>query len=171
MVQDDSVLDRSRKFKKVQYKIDNLNRILFIFLIYIIQPIHLIYQTNFFTGEWNLSKSVCQTNSITNIAIWSMHIIMFAFLKLDSIPGSKYPPISMEKVTTIIFLSWIFAITFSVLINNFYSCSYEPAVLLCIPALPVGFFIAGLSVFCVVSTFIFFGFLGMLINIKKVSSL
>ena len=36
MVQDDSVLDRSRKFKKVQYKIDNLNRILFIFLIYII---------------------------------------------------------------------------------------------------------------------------------------
>ena len=127
-----------------------------------------------FSGAWNLSSSVCKTNSITNIVIWTMHIIMFALLKLDRVldnflPAGKYPPISAEMITAIIFLFWIFSITFSTLINHLYPCSYEPAVVLCIPALPFTFFIAGLSIFCLVFLFICCGFLGMILNIKKVS--
>jgi len=102
-----------------------------------------------------------------------MHIIIFAFLKLDrlmenSLPVTKYPPISGDQVYTIIFLSWVFSASFSVLVHNLYSCSYEPAVLLCIPSLPASFFITGLTLFCCAFFILFCGFFSMILNIEKV---
>ena len=57
----------------------------------------------------------------------------------------------------------------SAVVNILYPFSYEPAVVLCIPLLPGGFFVAVFSVFCVILTIIVFGFLIAMTYLKKVN--
>ena len=100
------------------------------------------------------------------------HIIMFALLKMDKImaatlPIGKYPLLSADKVTVIVVLTWLLSFSVSILVNSFYPCSYEPAVVLCIPVLPVGFFITMFSSFCVIFVFIIIGFLSCIVYLKK----
>ena len=103
------------------------------------------------------------------------HMIMFALLKVDKVmastlPMGKYPVISLSKVKVIVLLSWILSFSVSALVNTLYPYSYEPAVVLCIPLLPIGFFISVFSVFCVIFTCIVFGFFITIIYLKKVNT-
>ena len=98
---------------------------------------------------------------------------MFTLLKVDKImastlPIGKYPLLSMPKVTVIIVLSWILSVSVSILVNTIYPCSYEPAVVLCIPILPIGFFITVFSCFCVIFIVIIVGFIISILYLKKV---
>ena len=100
---------------------------------------------------------------------------MFALLKVDKVmastlPLGKYPVISLSKVKVIILLSWILSFSVSAIVNTLYPYSYEPAVVLCIPLLPIGFFISVFSVFCVIFTCIVFGFFISIIYLKKVNT-
>ena len=97
---------------------------------------------------------------------------MFALLKVDKIlastlPIGKYPLLSVDKLTVIVILSWILSFGVSIIVNTLYPCSYEPAVVLCIPVLPIGFFITVFSVFCVIFVFIIIGFLSSIVYLKK----
>ena len=99
---------------------------------------------------------------------------MFAMLKVDKImastlPLGSYPVLSIQKVKMIVILSWILSFSISALVNILYPFSYEPAVVLCIPLLPGGFFVAVFSVFCVILTIIMFGFLIAMTYLKKVN--
>ena len=101
-------------------------------------------------------------------------MIMFALLKMDKVmastlPLGKYPLISVSKVKILVLLSWIFSFCISALVNTLYPYAYEPAVVLCIPILPIGFFISVLSVFCVLFTILVFGFFIAIIYLKKVT--
>ena len=125
-----------------------------------------------FPGQWDFSSNICKLNSIINIGIWMEHIIMFALLKADKIlatalPIGKYPLISVDKVTVIVKLSWLISLSVSILVNSLYPCSYEPAVVLCIPLLPIGFFITVFSCFCVLFVFIVICFLSSIFYLKK----
>ena len=98
---------------------------------------------------------------------------MFILLKVDKImastlPIGKYLLLSMPKVTVIIVLSWILSVSVSILVNTFYPCSYEPAVVLCILILPIGFFITVFSCFCVIFIVIIVGFIISILYLKKV---
>ena len=98
---------------------------------------------------------------------------MFAMLKVDkmmasTLPLGRYPVFSIQKVKVIVILSWILSFSISALVNILYPFSYEPAVVLFIPLLPGGFFIAMFSVFCVILTIIMFGFLIAITYLKKV---
>jgi len=97
---------------------------------------------------------------------------MFALLKVDKVmastlPIGKYPILSVDKVTVIVILSWILSFGVSILVNNLFPCSYEPAVVLCIPVLPIGFFITVFSCFCIIFSFIIIGFLCSIVYLKK----
>jgi hypothetical protein len=101
------------------------------------------------------------------------HMIMFAMLKVDKImastlPLGSYPVLSIQKVKMIVILSWILSFSISALLNILYPFSYEQAVVLCIPLLPSGFFIAVFSLFCAILTIIMFGFLFAITYLKKV---
>ena len=98
---------------------------------------------------------------------------MFSMLKVDkmmdsTLPLGRYPVLSIQKVKVIVILSWILSMSMSILVNILYPFSYEPAVVLCIPLLPGGFFIAVFSVFCVILTIIMLGFLIAISYLKKV---
>lgn len=97
---------------------------------------------------------------------------MFALLKVDKIlasalPIGKYPLLSVTKVTVIVRISWLVSFSVSILVNSFYPCSYEPAVVLCIPVLPIGFFITLFSCFCVLFVVIVIGFVCCILYLKK----
>ena len=99
---------------------------------------------------------------------------MFAMLKVDkmmasTLPLGRYPFLSIQKVKVVVILSWIFSFSISAVVNLLYPFSYEPAVVLCIPLLPGGFFIAVFSLFCVLLTIIMFGFLIAMTYLKKVN--
>ena len=127
---------------------------------------------NFLSGQWDFTSGFCKLNSIINIAIWMEHIIMFILLKVDkfmatTLPIGKYPLLSVEKISVIVILSWVVSITVSILVNTLFPCSYEPAVVLCIPVLPIGFFITVFSCFCVIFVFIIVAFCISIVYLKK----
>ncbi len=98
-------------------------------------------------GAWDLDEAFCTGNSIVNVAIWFQHIAMFACLKVDRalascLPIGRYPLLSVEAVNVAIVGSWILAVGVAGTVGMVYTSEYEPAVVLCIPDLPVGFFIA-----------------------------
>ena len=129
-----------------------------------------------FSGQWDFSQGLCKLNSIINIGIWMEHILMFAFLRLDKVlastlPIGRYPLISVTKVNVIVNLTWLISFSISVLVNSIYPCSYEPAVILCIPVLPVGFFITVFSCFCFIFVLLILGFFASIIYLKKVDIL
>lgn len=81
------------------------------------------------------------------MAVWLQHIVLFAFIKVDralasALPIGKYPLISVDVVHVIVGLTWVVSLTSAGLINGLFTATYEKAVLLCVPVLPVGFFIA-----------------------------
>ena len=124
------------------------------------------------SGQWDFSSKFFNLNSIINIGIWMEHIIMFALVKVDkilatSLPIGRYLLISVDKVIVIVKLSWLISLSVSILVNSLYPCSYEPAVVLCIPLLPIGFFITVFSCFCVLFVFIVIGFLSSIFYLKK----
>ena len=126
----------------------------------------------FCPGKWEFSSSICNTNSIVNLVIWIEHMIIFAMMRLDKIammmlsPG-KYLQISSEKVTLGIVLSWILSATISLTLNSLYPSAYEPAVLLCVPVLPSGFFVVVFCFFCIVFGGVIIGFFIAIIYVKK----
>ena len=72
---------------------------------------------------------------------------MFAMLKIDRVlatclPIGKYPLISRGIVSVIIVISWVVSVSVASMVTLLFKCDYEPAVVLCIPELPIGFFIA-----------------------------
>ena len=99
---------------------------------------------------------------------------MFAMLKVDkmmaaTLPLGRYPVLSIQKVKVIVILSWMLSFSISALVNILYPFSYEPAVVLCIPLLPGGFFVVMFSIFCVIFTIIVFGFVFAITYLKKVN--
>ena len=98
------------------------------------------------SGIWDFGSTACIINSIINVSIWFQHIVMFAMLKIDRVlasclPIGKYPLFSCEIVTVVIVLSWVVSVSVASMVTLLFKCDYEPAVVLCIPELPIGFFI------------------------------
>ena len=78
-----------------------------------------------------------------NVSLWLQHIVMFAMLKIDRVlasclPFGRYPLLSVEIVTAIIISAWVLAFFVAALVTVLFKSSYEPAVVLCIPELPIG---------------------------------
>ena len=55
-------------------------------------------------------------------------------------------------------------------VNTVYPCSYEPAAVLCIPLLPIGFFYTLLSFLSIIFVCIIVGFSATLLFLKKASN-
>merc|ERR1711892_192745 len=87
-----------------------------------------------------------------------------------TLPIGKYPLLSAGKVSVIVVLSWILSVSVSILVNTFFPCSYEPAVVLCIPVLPIGFFITVFTCFCVILVFIIVAFCISIVYLKKMQT-
>jgi hypothetical protein len=72
---------------------------------------------------------------------------MFGLLKVDRVlasclPIGRYPLLGVDAVNVVIACSWVLAISVAGAVAGSYNSEYESAVVLCIPELPVGFFIA-----------------------------
>ena len=110
---------------------------------------------------------------MVNLVIWIEHMIIFAMMRLDKMammilsPG-KYLQISPEKVTLGIVLSWILSAIISLTLNSLYPSAYEPAVVLCIPVLPSGFFYTFFCLFCLIFGGVIIGFIIAIIYVKKI---
>ncbi len=94
-------------------------------------------------GEWDFGDAMCTVNSIVNVALWLQHIVMFAMLKIDRVlasclPFGKYPLLPVEVVLGVVLAAWVIAFFVAALVTVTFSSSYEPAVVLCIPELPIG---------------------------------
>ena len=114
----------------------------------------------------------CAANSIVNVALWFQHIVMFAMLKIDRVlasclPFGKYPLLNVEAVNGLILATWVFSFFVAALVTVLFQSSYEPAVVLCIPDLPIGFFIAIFTVYCLVLCAMVIGYITVLICLKK----
>jgi hypothetical protein len=123
-------------------------------------------------GQWDFGHTICTANSIVNVALWFQHIVMFAMLKIDRVlasclPFGKYPLLSVEVVTGIIISTWVFSFFVAGLVTSLFKSSYEPAVVLCIPELPIGFFITIFSVYCLVLFGMVAGYILVLICLRK----
>ncbi|TRY61871.1 hypothetical protein TCAL_08472 [Tigriopus californicus] len=123
-------------------------------------------------GIWDFGPAICTANSIINITLWLQHIIMFGMLKVDRVmasclPIGKYPLLSVEVVTVIIICTWLFSISMASLVSFLFKTSYEPAVVLCIPELPIEFFLTVFSVYCLVLFGMVTGYIFVLIHLKK----
>lgn len=57
------------------------------------------------------------------------------------LPG-RYPLLPSKVVLGVIVLTWAGSFFVAALVNSFYTSKYEPAVVLCIPDLPIGFFLS-----------------------------
>ena len=57
------------------------------------------------------------------------------------LPFGKYPLLNVEAITGVAVSTWVFSFFVSGLVTALYQSNYEPAVVLCIPDLPIGFFI------------------------------
>ena len=131
------------------------------------------FSFSLFSGQWDFSSSICHTNSMVNLVIWTEHMIIFAMMRLDRMammilsPG-KYLQISAEKVTLGIILSWILSASISLTLNSLYPSAYEPAAVLCIPVLPSAFFYTFFCFFCTIFTCVILGFIIAILYIKKV---
>ncbi|XP_023319617.1 uncharacterized protein LOC111694818 isoform X3 [Eurytemora carolleeae] len=66
-----------------------------------------------------------------------------------------------------ILITWIFSLSVSVIVTKVYPVQYEKSVVLCIPELPIGFFISMSSIFCVSLVLLILGFIIAFIYIKK----
>ena len=100
------------------------------------------------------------------------HIVMFAMLKIDRVlasclPYGKYPLLNIKIVLAIIFSTWIFSFFVASLVTAIFKSVYEPAVVLCIPTLPIGFFITIFSVYCLALLGMVGGYIMVLICLKK----
>ena len=123
-------------------------------------------------GQWDFPTTFCAANSIVNVALWFQHIVMFAMLKIDRVlasclPFGKYPLLNVEAVNGLILATWVFSFFVAALVTVLFQSSYEPAVVLCIPDLPIGFFIAIFTVYCVVLCAMVIGYITVLICLKK----
>ena len=97
---------------------------------------------------------------------------MFAMLKIDRVlasclPYGKYPLLNIKIVLAIIFSTWIFSFFVASLVTAIFKSVYEPAVVLCIPTLPIGFFITIFSVYCLALLGMVGGYIMVLICLKK----
>jgi hypothetical protein len=97
-------------------------------------------------GKWDFDSAWCTANGIINITLWLQHILMFAMLKVDRVlasflPIGRYPLFSVEVVTCVIVGTWVFSLSAAATVATVFQPAYEPAVVLCIPDLPIEFFI------------------------------
>ena len=93
-------------------------------------------------------------------------------LKIDRVlasclPFGKYPLLNVEAVNGLILATWVFSFFVAALVTVLFQSSYEPAVVLCIPDLPIGFFIAIFTVYCLVLCAMVIGYITVLICLKK----
>lgn len=135
----------------------------------VILPVPLIATAK---GYWDLNETLCSLNSIVNVAFWLQHIVMFALLKVDRVmasclPFGKYPLLTVEFVKGIIVSTWILAFFVAGLVTVLFTSSYEPAVVLCIPDLPIGFFITVFSVYCLILVGMVLGYITVIVCLKK----
>ena len=73
----------------------------------------------------------------------------------------------MEAVTGMIISIWIFSFFMGSLVTLLFDSNYEPAVVLCIPDLPIGFFITIFSIYCLALFGMVGGYIVVLICLKK----
>ena len=123
-------------------------------------------------GHWDFPDNFCAANSIVNVALWFQHIVMFAMLKIDRVlasclPFGKYPLLNVEAVNGLILATWVFSFFVAALVTLTFKSNYEPAVVLCIPDLPIGFFITIFSVYCLVLCSMVVGYITVLVCLKK----
>ena len=123
-------------------------------------------------GHWDFGDAMCKANSVVNVALWVQHIVMFAMLKIDRVlasclPLGKYPLLNVEIVTGTIVSTWILSFFVAGLVTALYDSNYEPAVVLCIPNLPIEFFLAIFSLYCLVLSSMVVGYIVVLICLKK----
>ena len=100
------------------------------------------------------------------------HIIMFAMLKIDRVlasclPFGKYPIFSVEVVSGIVLASWFVSFFIAGTVTAVFNSSYEPAVVLCIPELPVEFFITIFSIYCAALLAMVGGYVLVIWHLKK----
>ena len=86
---------------------------------------------------------------------------------MPTLPVGRYPLVSLTYIRVIFFLTWLFSAGLSVLVNQFFPVAYEPAVSLCIPSLPSGFFISALTTFSLILGLLVLGFIGTIIYLRK----
>ena len=90
-----------------------------------------------------------------------------AQILVSALPIGRYPPLSPRQTGQLVRLTWLAAAAISVTVNTVYPCSYEPAAVLCIPVLPVGFFIALATFVSILFVCILVGFAAAIIFIKQ----
>ena len=73
----------------------------------------------------------------------------------------------MEIVTAFIIFTWIFSFAVASTVTILFKSSYEPAVVLCIPDLPLGFFITVFSLYCLALFAMVGSYIVVLICLKK----
>ena len=83
------------------------------------------------------------------------------------LPFGKYPLLNVEAITGIIVSIWVFSFFVASLVTVLFKSDYEPAVVLCIPRLPIGFFITIFSVYCLALFGMVGGYIMVLICLKK----
>ena len=123
-------------------------------------------------GQWDFHDNFCAVNSIVNVALWFQHIVMFAMLKIDRglascLPIGKYPLLNVEAVTGLVISTWVLSFCVAGLVTALFKCNYEPAVVLCIPDLPIGFFITIFTVYALVLMAMVGSYITVLICLKK----
>ena len=97
---------------------------------------------------------------------------MFAMLKIDRVlasclPFGKYPIFSVEVVSCIVLASWFVSFFIAGTVTAVFNSSYEPAVVLCIPELPVEFFITIFSIYCAALLAMVVGYVLVIWHLKK----
>jgi len=70
------------------------------------------------------------------------------FFQASCLPFGKYPIFSVEVVSVIVGISWFVSFIVAAGVTTIFNSSYEPAIVLCIPELPVEFFITIFSIYC-----------------------
>nr|XP_040565037.1 pinopsin-like [Lepeophtheirus salmonis]XP_040565038.1 pinopsin-like [Lepeophtheirus salmonis] len=123
-------------------------------------------------GVWDFGSTVCAINSVVNVTVWFQHLALFGMLKIDRVlasclPIGKYPLLPVKAISILVLISWILSFSIAGLVTGIFHSSYEPAVVLCIPELPIEFFITIFSIYCLVLFSMVTSYIGVLFYLKK----
>ncbi|CAL8070016.1 unnamed protein product [Orchesella dallaii] len=114
-------------------------------------PIPLI---SFIKGYWPWGETACTVISTTTACCWTMHLVAVALYRADRVfavwlPTGKYPVLTPRIVNCLLILVWATALSGSYLATYTFTPTFQPALALCIPNVPLIFFILVFSCYCV----------------------
>ena len=117
---------------------------------------------SFFTGRFLKIQVDIPSYLSINLSLFYIFRVLASCL-----PYGRYPLLNVEAVTGMIISIWIFSFFMGSLVTLLFDSNYEPAVVLCIPDLPIGFFITIFSIYCLALFGMVGGYIVVLICLKK----